>query len=108
MIALVTGIAIAAFDVEIFDFCKANLSSSATLSGFSKTEEPSAIPSNLWTKNLSNTHWFALLLDTWAKRISLGVNSTPTISSPFTADFPILFFKNLSKNPRNFRLGNIF
>ena len=50
MIALVTGIAIAAFVVEIFDFCKANLSSSPTLSGFSKTVEPSEILLNLWIK----------------------------------------------------------
>ena len=101
MIALVTGIAIAAFVVEIFDLCKANLSSSPTLSRFSKTVDPSAIPSNLWTKNLSNTHWFDLLLDTWAKRISFDVNSTPTISSPFMADFPNLFFKNLSNQAFN-------
>ena len=45
--ALVTGIAIAAFEVVIFDLCKATLSSSPTLSGFSKTVDPSAIPSNL-------------------------------------------------------------
>ena len=47
IIALVTGIAIAAFEVEILDLCKATLSSSPTLSGFSKTVEPSATPSNL-------------------------------------------------------------
>ena len=56
MMALVTGIAIAAFVVEILDFCKAILSSSAILSGFSKTVPPSEILSNLWTANLSKTH----------------------------------------------------
>ena len=44
-----TGIAIAAFVVVIFDFCKANFNSSATLSGFSKTVPFSGMPSNLCT-----------------------------------------------------------
>ena len=47
MIALVTGIAIAALVVLILDFCKANFNSSATLSGFSSTVPFSGIPSNL-------------------------------------------------------------
>ena len=47
MIALVTGIAIAAFVVDILDFCNASFNSSATLSGFSKTVPFSGMPSNL-------------------------------------------------------------
>ena len=42
MIALVTGIAIAAFVVLILDFCIANLSSSAILSGFANTVDSSS------------------------------------------------------------------
>jgi len=47
MIALVTGIAIAAFDVSNFPFCNAIFNSSASLSGWSKTFASSGIPSNL-------------------------------------------------------------
>mgnify|MGYP000496663518 CR=1 FL=1 len=78
MIALVTGIAIAAFDVFILAVCIASFNSSATLSGFSKTVPPSGIPSNLCTKKRSKTHWFSLLFEICERRISLGVNSTPT------------------------------
>ena len=39
-----------------------------------------------------------MLLETCDNLISLDVNSTPKISSPFIACLPSLFFKNLSKN----------
>ena len=48
MIALVTGIAIAAFVVLILNFCKASFSSSAILSGFAKTVDSSSASPNLW------------------------------------------------------------
>ena len=47
IIALVTGIAIAALVVETFDFCIASFSSSAILSWFSRTVPFSSTPSNL-------------------------------------------------------------
>ena len=105
IIALVTGIAIAAFDVFIFAVCTASFNSSATLSGFSKTVPPSGILSNLCTKKRSRTHWFSLLFEICERRISLGVSSTPTISSPLTDDFPNLFFKNFEKNVSFFFLS---
>ena len=105
MIALVTGIAIAAFDVFILAVCIASFNSSATLSGFSKTVPPSGIPSNLCTKKRSKTHWFSLLFEICERRISLAVNSTPTISSPLTDDFPNLFFKNSEKKVSFFFLS---
>ena len=47
MIALVTGMAIAAFDVSNFPFCNAIFNSSASLSGWSKIFASSGIHSNL-------------------------------------------------------------
>jgi len=45
------------------------------------------------------------LFEICERRISLGVNSTPTISSPLTDDFPNLFFKNFEKNDSLFFLS---
>ena len=95
IIALVTGIAIAAFGVVIFDFWIAIDNSPPNLSEFSKTAASSG-KSTLWTKNFSNTHWLALLLDIWANLISLFVISTPSISSPWAVDFPNLDLKKPS------------
>ena len=94
--------AIAAFDVCILDFCKAICNCSPYLSGSSNTLEFESASSILWVKNFSKTHLFDLSVDNWANLISVGVNSTPTISSPWTADFPNLFLKNLLKNPSFF------
>ena len=54
---------------------------------------------------MSNTHWFDLLVDTWASFISLLLISTPTISSPFTEDFPIF---DLKKSPTFFESSPVF
>ena len=95
MIALVTGIAIAAFGVVIFDFCNAIDNSSPNLSTLSSTAA-SFGRSTGWIKNLSRIHWFALLLEICANLISLLVISTPKISSPWTEDFPNLDLKKFS------------
>ena len=95
IIALVTGIAIAAFDVVIFDLCKAIDNSSPILSALSSTVVSSGKFTG-WIKNLSRIHWLALLLEICANLISLLLISTPTISSPWTAFFPSLAFKKLS------------
>ena len=102
MIALVTGIAIAAFDVVIFDFWRAIFNSSPNLSWLSKTDEFISKPSIGCIKNLSKTHLLDLSVVNWASLISVGDNSTPTISSPWTADLPNLFLKNLLKKPSFF------
>ena len=60
MIALVTGIAIAAFAVWIFDFCNAICNCSPYLSGSSNTFELLSAPSILCVKNFSKTHLFDL------------------------------------------------
>ena len=62
MIALVTGIAIAALVVSIFDFCNAIFNSSPILSGCSNTVEFSGKPSISCIKNFSRTHSLFLLL----------------------------------------------
>ena len=95
IIALVTGIAIAAFNVVIFDFWSATVNSPPNFSALSNTEASSG-KSTGWTKNLSRIHWFDLLLEICANLISLFVISTPTISSPWTAFFPSLAFNKFS------------
>ena len=99
MIALVTGIAIAAFGVVIFDFWRAIFNSSLSFSELSTTVASSGKLTG-WIKNFSRTHWLALLLETCANLISLEVISTPKISSPWTEDFPNLDLKK----PSNFFL----
>ena len=99
MIALVTGIAIAAFGVVIFDFWIATFNSSLNFSELSTTAAYSGKFTG-WIKNFSRTHWLALLLEICASLISLEVISTPKISSPWTEDFPNLDLKK----PSNFFL----
>ena len=98
IIALVTGIAIAAFVVTIFAFCKAIVNSLLTWSAFSKTEASSG-KSIGCIKNLSRTHWFSLLVEIWANLISVLLSSMPKISSPWADFFPSRALKKLSTFP---------